>query len=332
MEWIECKIYTTSQGVEPVYGMLTECGINAIQVQDDEDMRLFLNNNRMSWDYVDDSLINSNNTEVILTFYVNALSEGLEAISSVKEGIKRLPSLIINSDFEEEVLNLGSLRLELENVNDEQWLNNWKKYYKPFNVGEKILIKPVWENVENADNRIIFNINPGYVFGTGLHQTTQLCIEQLEKYVNPQKSLLDLGCGSGILSIISLLLGAKSAFAVDIDSSAVDVAYENANLNNINKGKYTVVAGNVLEDKELIKTITNDNTKYNIVVANIVADVIIALSPLVTTLIEIDGVFITSGIIKERLEEVYSALNENGFIIENTIFKDDWVCVVSKPA
>ena len=213
-------------------------------------------------------------------------------------------------------------------MNDEEWLNKWKEFYKPFNVGDKLLVKPVWEEVPDENGRIIFNINPGHVFGTGLHQTTQLCMVQLEKYAASGAEVLDLGCGSGILSIVSLLLGAEHACAVDIDANAVKTAYENAELNGIGKDRYYVVSGNVIEDDRLSDELGYE--KYDIVVANIIADVIIAMSSVVAKKIKKSGVFIASGIIRDRVEDVYEALRNNGFEIIDTSYKDEWISVTSR--
>jgi ribosomal protein L11 methyltransferase len=320
IEWIEAKIETKSEAIENVCAMLISVGINGVQIEDVEEMKLFLDTNKNQWDYVDDELINSQNENCYVVFYVSDNTHGKEQIVSVKGGINRLKNLKSN-------LNFGSLTLELLNVDDEEWLNSWKKYYKPFEVGEKIVIKPMWEQYENA-NKIVFNINPGHVFGTGLHNTTQLCIIRLEKYINKEVDVLDLGCGSGILSIISLLLGAKTAVAVDIDPNAVNIAYENARLNNIDDTNYTVMSGDILEDKQLKSSILTK--QYDVVVANIVADVIILFSSFVPQCIKKDGMFICCGIIKDRLEEVYLALNENNFTIIDTFYDGEWVCVVSQ--
>jgi ribosomal protein L11 methyltransferase len=195
-------------------------------------------------------------------------------------------------------------------------------------VGKKILIKPEWETLSESDaaGKIVFNINPGMSFGTGGHHTTQLCIEQLEKYITPETNLLDLGCGSGILSIISLLLGAKCAKAVDIDENSVHIAYENAERNNVDISKYTVLAGDVTNDDKLIEKISD--MQYDVIVANIVADVIIALTPTANKLLKDDGVFITSGIISDREQDVKDALSENGFKIIGSFEKADWRAIV----
>lgn len=324
MEWIEAKIYTTREGIEPVSALLLETGITGIQVEDDDELKEYLEESSMYWDYVDEELLNKEKEETKLKIYVSDNHYGNEILLNIKEAIKRLKSI------EDEIgLDLGRLEIETtSNLDDEEWLNKWKEFYKPFTLGEKILIKPVWEEIENEENKVIFNINPGHVFGTGLHQTTQLCITSLEKYVNNESVVLDLGCGSGILSIISLLLGAKSAFAVDIDENAVKVAYENASLNGIGKDKYYVKSGNVVTDENLKEEI--GDKKYDIVLANIIADVICFISPVVPSQLKDDGVFIASGIIKDRLEDVYNALNESGLEEVETIIKDEWVCVISK--
>lgn len=324
MEWIEAKIYTTREGIEPVSAVLLETGITGIQVEDDDELKEYLEESSMYWDYVDDELLNKEKEETKLKIYVSDNPYGNEILLNVKEAINRLKTM------ENEIgLNLGRLHIETtSNLNDEEWLNKWKEFYKPFTLGEKILIKPVWENIDNKDNKVIFNINPGHVFGTGLHQTTQLCITSLEKYVTNESVVLDLGCGSGILSIISLLLGAKSAFAVDIDENAVKVAYENAELNGIGKDKYYVTSGNVVTDGNLKDEI--GYKKYDIVLANIIADVICFISPVVPSQLKDNGVFIASGIIKDRLEDVYNSLNESGLEVIDTIIKDEWVCVISK--
>ncbi|MBQ6554991.1 MAG: 50S ribosomal protein L11 methyltransferase, partial [Firmicutes bacterium] len=241
---------------------------------------------------------------------------------NVKAGLERLKNMDIGID-------LGRLAIETtENLNDEDWLNKWRDFYKPFKVGEKLLIKPVWEDVKDTEGRVVFNINPGHVFGTGLHQTTQLCMMQLEKYVNKESVVADLGCGSGILSIVSLLLGAKSAFAVDIDANAIKTAYENADFNGVDRSKYYVTSGNVIDDKKLQDEIGYE--KYDIVVANIIADVICAISPLVRKQLKPDGIFISSGIIRDRVEDVYKAMEESGLEPIDTNFKDEWVSISAR--
>ena len=191
-----------------------------------------------------------------------------------------------------------------------------------------MLIKPEWEELTKETDRIVFNVNPGMSFGSGTHHTTQLCIEALENFISDDTYLIDLGCGSGILSIIGMMLGAKEAYAVDIDPNAVDIAYENAERNGIGRERYFVTAGDVTSDTELMDRLSE--RKYDVVVANIVADVIIAVSPAAAKLIAEDGVYITSGIIEDRIDDVKAALEESGFEIQNVARRADWACIISK--
>ena len=322
MEWTEVKIYTTTEGIEPVSAMLLETGITGIQVEDDNELKKFLTESSTYWDYVDEELLNKPVGETKLIIYVSGNPYGAEILMNVKAGLERLKNMDIGID-------LGRLAIETtENLNDEDWLNKWRDFYKPFKVGEKLLIKPVWEDVKDTEGRVVFNINPGHVFGTGLHQTTQLCMMQLEKYVNKESVVADLGCGSGILSIVSPLLGAKSAFAVDIDANAIKTAYENADFNGVDRSKYYVTSGNVIDDKKLQDEIGYE--KYDIVVANIIADVICAISPLVRKQLKPDGIFISSGIIRYRVEDVYKAMEESGLEPIDTNFKDEWVSISAR--
>lgn len=322
MEWTEVKIYTTTEGIEPVSAVLLESGITGIQVEDDNELKQYLETSSEFWDYVDEELMNKPPEETRLIIYVSDNPYGAEMLMHVREALERLKGMDIGID-------LGRLEIETkENLNDEVWLNKWRDFYKPFNVGKRLLVKPVWEEVENPEGRVVFNINPGHVFGTGLHQTTQLCMTQLEKYITDTSVVADLGCGSGILSIISLLLGAKSAFAVDIDANAVKTAYENAELNGVDKSRYYVTSGNVIDDEKLQAEMGFE--KYDVVVANIIADVICAISPLVPRLLKADGIFISSGIIRERVQDVYDAFEANGLEVVETLYKDEWVSITGK--
>ena len=322
MEWIEAKIFTTTEGIEPLSAMLLESGINGFQVEDDNELKEFLQTSSEFWDYVDEELLNKPVGETKIIFYVSANPYGNELLLGVKSGIERLKAMDIG-------LDLGRLHIETsEKLNDEDWLNKWKDFYKPFSIGEKIIIKPCWEEFEAEDGKVVFSINPGHVFGTGLHQTTQLCMLALEKYINNESVVLDLGCGSGILSIIALLLGAKSAFACDIDKNAIKVAYDNAELNGIGKDKYYVTSGNVIDDKALQDEIGYE--KYDVIVANIIADVICAISPVVPKQLKKDGIFISSGIIKDRIQDVYDAFEENYLEVVDTVCKDEWVSIIGR--
>ncbi len=321
MDWIKVAIYTTSEGIEPLSGRLYQLGITGLEIEDEQDFKDFLENNKQYWDYVDDDLIKEKEGETEVIAYVSDNAAGHEMLMAIRNTVAELKALDEDNEF-------GRLEIEIDNTKEEDWANNWKKYFHPLEVGKKVMIKPEWEELSEPTDRIVFNINPGMSFGTGSHYTTQLCIENLEDYVKPGVKVLDLGCGSGILSIISLLLGADSAFAVDIDPNAADIAYENAQRNDVDISKYTVKAGDIITNEELQKEIAKD--KYDVVLANIVADVIIALAPKAKEFMKEGGVFITSGIIEDRVDDVKAALDKCGFTVEKIDQRKDWVSIVCK--
>ena len=320
MDWIKVTIFTTSEGIEPITGRLYQLGITGIEIEDEQDFKDFLENNKQYWDYVDDDLIREKEGETKVSANVSNNASGNEMLMEIRTSMLELKELDSDNSF-------GRLEIEIENMNEEDWANNWKKYFHPIKIGEKLLIKPEWENLEEETDRIVFDINPGMSFGTGSHYTTQLCLETLEKIVKNGDKVLDLGCGSGILSIISLLLGASEAVAVDIDPNAVDIAYQNAARNGIDDTNYHVYAGNILTDEELNAKIDD---KYEVVVANIVADVIIGLAPKAKQYMKDGGIFITSGIIEDRVEDVKEALIGVGFEIVEIKQRKDWVSIICR--
>ena len=220
----------------------------------------------------------------------------------------------------------GSLEISTDNVKDEDWSEIWKQYFHPIPVGKKILICPAWETPKNTDGRTVFTVNPGLSFGTGSHPSTRFCLEEIEENLKPGDSMLDLGCGSGILSVTALLLGASSAVAVDIDSNATDVAHSNLKLNKLTDENYKTYTGDITSDKELRDKLGT----HNLVVANIVADVIIAIAPYVRGFMNSGATFICSGIILERLDEVKAALTKNGLNITKVKCDDDWAAITAK--
>ncbi len=317
MDWIKCTVFTSADAIEGVCGRLMVLGINGTQIEDEADFLLFLKENTQFWDLVDDELINEKKGETRIIFYLPRDEYLNDKLSEIEKTLCEMKKLDTDGLF-------GRLTLETSVTNEEDWANNWKKYFKPLKIGEKILVCPEWETCENDGNRIVFKINPGMTFGTGTHHSTRMCIEFLEDLIKKDDSVLDIGCGSGILSIISLLLGAKNAFALDIDPNAVHIAYENAALNGIGKDKYFVTSGNILTDKTLWDEI--GEKKYDVVTANIIADVIIALAPMAAKFVKDDGVFICSGIILPRLDEVKDALLKH-FEIEEIKTSADWASV-----
>ncbi len=316
--WIQAVIYTTQEGIEPVSGRLYQLGITGIEIEDETDFKTFLEENRASWDYVDDELLAAKHCETNIKIYVTDTVEGKEMLGEVKQTLSELSALDAEGVF-------GSLRMELSGMDEEDWANNWKQYFKPLLVGEKILVLPEWETLEKETDRTVFVINPGMSFGTGSHHTTRLCLERLEQYIKPGMEILDLGCGSGILSAVSILLGAASATAVDIDPNAAKIARENAEKNGICEAQYRVFAGNVLEDEALIAKISD--RKYDLILANIVADVIIALAPAISPLLKEDGVYITSGIITDRGSEVLARYEQEPLKLLNKAQSGDWLAL-----
>lgn len=319
VDWIKVTVYTTSLGIEPVMGRLMQLGITGFEIEDEQEFHDFLDETKDYWDYVDDELVKRMEGESRVIVYVSCDASGRELLSAIIGSMQELKSMDTEGEF-------GRLETETEGTKAEDWANAWRKYFHPIEVGEKLLIKPEWEELEKETDRIVFNINPGMSFGTGAHYTTQLCLEELEKYITPGCKMLDLGCGSGILSVVSLLLGAGEAVAVDIDPNCIDTAYENAEMNNVSKENYHVISGNVVTDPEIAEFISKN--KYEVVAANIVADVIIGLAPSARKYMADGGVFITSGIIDGRQDDVKRALEENGFKIIKMNRRKDWWSIV----
>lgn len=322
MEWIEVFVATSQMGLEPVEGVLYQCGLNGLMIHDEADFAEFLENPNREWDYVADELVEEKQEQTTgITFFLRDNLYGREQLSQIKSTLQSVKET-------EKELDLGSLEVTMKNVAEEDWANNWKKYFKPFPVGDKIMIKPSWEELPAQTDKIILKIDPGHIFGTGTHETTQLCMELIEKYVKKDDMVLDIGCGSGILSIASLLLDAKEADAVDIDPNAIQIAYENSDRNDIDRNRYHVKAGNILEDKELQASYSGK--KYDLVAANIVADVIIALTKQVPDYIKDGGIFLCSGIITERKEDVLEALKAANFAVLDIKEKTSWVAIATR--
>ncbi len=322
MDWLEVFVETSQEGLEIICGLLYSCGLTGLMIEDKNEFEAFLENPHRDWDYIGDELLEEKNLKTTgITFFVTDNINGMETLNLVKSGLKSIMET-------EKEFDLGSLNVTIKNVKEEDWANNWKKYFKPFPIGEKIIIKPSWEEFSEATDKVILKIDPGHIFGTGTHETTQCCIEHIENYVKKGDKVLDIGCGSGILSLASILLGAEYAALVDIDPNAIKIVTENMELNDIAKDKFDVYAGNILEDESFISLFGGKT--YDVVEANIVADVIIALCPLLPQFIKDNGLFISSGIISDRLEDVVNDLDENGFKIEEIKRKKDWVAICSR--
>lgn len=315
LDWIRIIIKTNSQGQEAIGYALSQLGIQAVEIEDPFEIITAIEKKKeetqVQWDYIDEELIQNNKDEVLIKAYLAEDTPYEDKIIQIQEKVNHIKSF----------LDIGSGEIEIEKVNEEDWAESWKKYYKPFRLGKHIIIKPIWEEYSSAEkNDIIVEMDPGMAFGTGTHETTSMCIELLEKYLNENACVFDIGCGSGILSIVAAKLGADHVIAVDLDSNAVEASKKNVALNQLQE-KVRIFQGNLLD---------NISEKADIVVANIIADVIIQLSNSVPDYLKNEALFIASGIIKERKDEVISVLERNGFNIIEITEKGEWCALVAQ--
>lgn len=307
MRYWECILNTPADEMDERCEELGALGVGGFVVENEEDFRSFLEQNHQYWDYVDQELEQQFAGLSRLKFYLTDDEDGAAVLRQVQA---RYPSVTVSA------------------VEDSDWENNWREYYKPIEVGERLVVVPEWEEVP-AGGRLPLILDPGLIFGTGSHATTRMCLQALEHFAAPGKRVLDLGCGSGILGIGALVLGCASCLGCDIDPKAPDVAMANAALNGFGDERIRIVAGDLLADASLRRSF---GTGYDIVLANIVADVIIPLSVHVPGFLRPDGVYITSGIIEGRQDEVRAAIEKAGFRITDHLSEEDWHCFVARPA
>ena len=316
MKWNKYRLATTTEAVDLISYTLAEMGIEGIEIEDkvplsEEDKK------RMFIDLLPD--LEEDDGKAYVSFYIEPEKDHDSTLEEVLAAVREL------ADF----VDIGDATIEKSQTEDEDWMNNWKKYWKPFKVDEHIIIKPTWETVEEVpEDTLVVELDPGTAFGTGTHHTTRLCITQLKKYMQPGQEVLDVGCGSGILSIIALLLGAKEASATDVDIHAVEAAVENARVNGIENDVYTVLTGDVISDADFRHKVGEH--KFDMVLANIFAEIIIPLSGVVKEMMKPGALFITSGIIDEREEDVRKALTENGFEIMEVTHSGGWVSFTAR--
>ena len=312
MIWNKFRLTTTTEAVDLVSGLLAELGIDGIEVEDN--VQLSEEDKKKMFIDILPELPEDDGTAYVI-FYMSQDMDKAETIEKLKAGLEEM------KDF----VNVGSMFIEESVTEDKDWINNWKQYFKPFAVDD-ILIKPTWEKADTKDYGMVLDIDPGTSFGTGKHETTQLCIRQLRKYVKDGMKVLDVGCGSGILSIISKMSGADSVTGIDVDENAVTASVENAYVNGIDD--ITFYPGNIIDDKEI-----QDKTGYacyDIVVANILADIIIPLSAEIPVHMKEGALFITSGIINTKEKDVVDAIEENSALeVKEITRQGDWVSVTA---
>lgn len=313
MDWLEVTIFTTTAGIPVVMDLLDELHIEGCALEDAADFEEFLQDTEIYWDYVDEDLCkNLRGQETKIKVYLSEDEVGTAQLASLNR--------LLGEKKAEDTEDLwGRLATETSVTRQEDWEWGWKQYFKPFPVGETFMIKPSWETVEDAQGRQILEIDPASSFGTGSHETTQLCMTALERTVKGGERLLDMGTGSGILAIAAAMLGATPEVVVDIDPHCLLCAQENAERNGVTLGK--TVCGDVLRNESLAAEL---GTGYDIICANIVADVIIGMAPLFAERLRPGGTLITSGIIAPRADEVAAALQEAGFILHERAVRSDW--------
>ena len=314
MNWTEVKIYTTTAGIDPLSGSMLDLGLQGFMIEGAQDFDEFLHDTTPHWDYVDQAVMEKmKDCETCVTIYVADNPQGMEELMQVRQILARLKAQDPDGKY-------GRLELEMKDVDEEDWSNAWKKYYHPVQVGEHLVVCPSWEAYDRKPDEVVLTLNPGMAFGTGTHDTTRLCMELLEKYITPQDTVLDVGCGSGILAITAALLGANKIIGCDIDEVAVKVAGENAALNGV-QDRIAFHQGDLTSQVE---------GSFQIICANIVADVIIRLSEDAGRYLAKDGIFITSGIIDTREQDVLNALEQNGFQVIERRTSGGWVALACK--
>lgn len=312
MNYLQMNIETLSTGQEAVSNLLIAAGCGGFEVIDPADFKEFIDTVTPHWDYVDEELLKRQSDRTVIKVYAADNEQGLAMFKDIEQRIEALRADPLAHLY-------GTLEITVCDLPEEDWQSGWKQYYKPIHV-EDLVVVPMWEDYTAAAGETVMKIDPGMAFGTGAHETTRLCLKALTQLDLAGKPLLDVGCGSGILSIGGVLLGAKSAFGCDIDQLAVEVARRNAALNNI-ESNCTYAAGDLLEVVE---------GQYPIVVANIVADVILMLLKDLKTVLLPGGTFIASGIIDDRKEELVAAIQTCGLTIQKIEEERGWVAIVCK--
>lgn len=307
--WIEVRVITTSEALEPVSGIFYSLDCKGVSIEDPNDI-LEREKGPLTWDFADVNVLEHKGEHAVVKAYFAEEDKLEEILEFVKERLENIKKLGID-------IGLGTV--ESEKMMEEDWANNWKKYYKPFRVGERLIVKPIWEEYEEKENDLVIEIDPGMAFGTGDHETTSMCMKALEKYVTKDSLVFDVGCGSGILAIAAAKLGAKKAVGVDLDPVAVESAKENVSYNNLDN--IEILYGNLVEVIE---------GKADVVVANILAEIVCILTEDVKRVLKDGGVFITSGIIHDRVDMVVNKMEASGFEVIQVNKDGEWNCIIAK--
>lgn len=312
--WVEITINTTTEAVEAVTNILFENGAQGAMIEDPKDFD-FQKAHEYDWDYVEEDIFKRHGEDdsVYIKTYISEEKNIAEFVETIRTRIFELKKFDID---------IGTVDIFTNDVREDDWTNNWKKYYKPRKIGENIVIKPEWEEYDAKNGDIIIEMNPGMAFGTGDHETTNMCISNLEKIVKKENIVYDIGCGSGILGITAAKLGASKVVGIDIDEVAVKVANENIEKNNVST-VMTALVGNLADE-------INEDDKADVIVANIIADIVIVLAEDTRKFLKKDGIFISSGIILSKIDDVVKAFKDNKFEIVDIQTKGEWACILAR--
>ena len=315
MKWNQFRLKTTTEAEDIVSSMLADLGIEGVQIEDKIPLTQS-DKEQMFVDILPD--MPEDDGCAYLTFYLDEEVDKHEMLLKVRQELEEMRSY----------LNVGDCTIEESQTEDVDWVNNWKQYFHQFYIDD-ILVIPSWENVEAKDSdKMVIHIDPGTAFGTGMHETTQLCIRQLKKYVTEDTEILDVGSGSGILGMLALKFGAKHSVGTDLDPCAIDATYENMDNNGISRDQYEVMIGNIIDDKEVQDKVGYE--KYDIVAANILADVLVPLTPVIIHQLKKGGIYITSGIIEDKEEVVVEAVKKAGLEVLEVNHQGEWVSVTAR--
>ena len=315
MKWNQFRLKTTTEAEDIVSSMLADLGIEGVQIEDKIPLTQS-DKEQMFVDILPD--MPEDDGCAYLTFYLDEEVDKHEMLLKVRQELEEMRSY----------LNVGDCTIEESQTEDVDWVNNWKQYFHQFYIDD-ILVIPSWENVEAKDSdKMVIHIDPGTAFGTGMHETTQLCIRQLKKYVTEDTEILDVGCGSGILGMLALKFGAKHSVGTDLDPCAIDATYENMDNNGISRDQYEVMIGNIIDDKEVQDKVGYE--KYDIVAANILADVLVPLTTVIIHQLKKGGIYITSGIIEDKEEVVVEAVKKAGLEVLEVNHQGEWVSVTAR--